>query len=82
LGYDENSVSFVKELKELDPKMVKFLDTWKNNGDALQDYLKEAATDYATMPSEDVMRHQLREEYPKASEKQLEILFRKEVIES
>jgi hypothetical protein len=81
LGYDENSVSFVKELKELDPKMVKFLDTWKNNGDALQDYLKEAATDYATMPSEDVMRHQLREEYPKASEKQLEILFRKEVIE-
>lgn len=81
LGYDDSSVSFVKELRELDPKMVKFLDTWKNNGDALQDYLKEAATDYAQMPSEDVMRHQLREEYPKASEKQLEILFRKEVIE-
>jgi len=81
LGYDESSVSFVKELKELDPRMVKFLDTWKNNGDALQDYLREAATDYATMPSEDVMRHQLREEYPKASEKQLDILFRKEVIE-
>lgn len=81
LGFNEDAVGLLSELKEVDPKMVKFLSTWKTNGDGIKDYLKEMTTDYSQMPSEDVMRHQLREEYPKATEKQLDVLFRKEIVE-
>lgn len=81
LGYGENQIGFLKEFKDLDPKMVAFLDTWKSGGD-LTNYLKELTTDYSKMPAEEVMRHQLRQEYPKASEKQLDILFKKEVIDA
>lgn len=81
LGFNEDAVSLLSELKEVDPKMAKFLNTWKTNGDGIKDYLKEMTTDYSQMPSEDVMRHQLREEYPKATDKQLDVLFRKEIVE-
>lgn len=81
LGFNEDAVSLLSELKEVDPKMVKFINTWKTNGDGIKDYLKEMSTDYSKMPSEDVMRHQLREEYPKATDKQLDVLFRKEIVE-
>lgn len=81
LGFNEDAVSLLSELKEVDPKMAKFLNTWKTNGDGIKDYLKEMTTDYSQMPSEDVMRRQLREEYPKATEKQLDVLFRKEIVE-
>jgi hypothetical protein len=67
-------------LKEVDPKMVGFLNTWKEKGN-VSDYLKELNTNYAEMPAEDVMRHQLRAEYPKASEAQLEVLYKKEIVE-
>jgi len=80
LGFDDKAVSFIKELKEVDPKMVNFLNTWKEKGD-VSDYLKELNTNYAEMPAEDVMRHQLRAEYPKASEAQLDILYKKEIVE-
>jgi len=33
LGFDDKAVSFIKELKEVDPKMVGFLNTWKEKGD-------------------------------------------------
>jgi len=81
LGFDEKAIDFVKELKEVDPKMAKFFSNWKSNGDSISEYLKEMSTDYSKMPSEEVMRHQLREEYPKATERQLEVLFRKEIVE-
>lgn len=80
LGFDDKVVSFIKELKEVDPKMVGFLNTWKEKGN-VSDYLKELNTNYAEMPAEDVMRHQLRAEYPKASEAQLEVLYKKEIVE-
>ncbi len=69
-------------LKELgfDDKMVAFLNHWKTNGN-VNEYLKELSTDYATMPAEDVMRHQLRREYPKANDRQLEVLYRNEIVE-
>jgi hypothetical protein len=79
LGYDEKKIGFIQELKDLDPKMVEFLNVWKTNGD-VTGYLKEMSTDYSKLPAEEVMRYQLREEYPKASEKQLEVLFQREVI--
>lgn len=81
LGYDEDSVHFMKELKDVDPKMVEILSRWKDDGDSVIDYLKELSVDYGDMPSEEVMRHQLREEYPKATERQLEVLYRKEIVE-
>ena len=80
LGFDDNLVGFLKEFKELDPKMVAFLNTWKTGGD-IQAYVKEMSTDYTKMPAEEVMRHKLRQEYPNASERQLDILYRKEVAE-
>lgn len=68
-------------LKELgfDEKVAGFLNHWKSGGD-IQEYLREMSTDYAKMPAEDVMKHQLRLEYPKASEKQIELLYEEEVV--
>jgi len=80
LGFDDEKVSFVNELKSLDPKMFGLLKTWQEKGD-VKEYLRELSTDYSKMPSEEVMRHQLRREYPKASDSQLEVLYRKEVAE-
>ena len=81
LGYDDDKIGFIQELKDLDPKMVNFLNLWKSNGD-VTGYLKELSTDYSKMPVEEVMRHQLRQEYPQATERQLELLFKKEVIDA
>lgn len=69
-------------LKELgfDDKVVGFLNYWKNGGD-LKEYFREASTDYQKMPAEDVMRHQLRVEYSKASDAQLEVLYQDRVLE-
>lgn len=80
LGFDEKAVSFIKDLKDVDPRMVNFLNTWKENGN-VNEYLNELSKDYSTMPPEEVMRHQLRLEYPKASEAQLDILYKKEIVE-
>lgn len=81
LGFDDYSVGFLKELKDVDPKMVQFFNMWKSDSENLKYYLEEITTDYEQMSSEDVMRHQLREEYPKATDRQLEVLFRKEIVE-
>lgn len=69
-------------LKELgyDERMVNFLEHWRNGGDP-NEYLKEAATDYATMDAAELMRHQLRLDYPKATEAQLEVLYDEEVLQ-
>lgn len=78
LGYDEKVVN---ELKELDPKMISFLNRWKS-GEDLVPFLRELTTDYSKLSAEDVMRHQLRQEYPKANQAQLEALFKREVIKA
>ena len=38
------------------------------------------STDYGKMPAEEVMRHQLRKEYPKASDKAFEVVYQEEVV--
>lgn len=81
LGFDDNLVNFIKDSKELDPKMVAFLDSWKKGEDVTK-YLREMTTDYSKMSAEDVMRHQLRQDYPKASEAALNALYKKEVVEA
>ena len=80
LGFDEKAISFIKDLKDIDPKMVGFLNTWKEKGNVTE-YLSELSKDYTQMPAEDVMRHQLRVDYPKASEAQLDVLYKKEIVE-
>jgi len=80
LGFNEQVIDFIKDVKELDPKMVAFFNTWKTNGD-VTGYLREMTTDYSKMSAEQVMRHQIRLDYPKANERQLEALYRKEVVE-
>lgn len=81
LGYDEKAVGFLKEFKGLDPKMQAFLNVWKSGGD-IKEYLQELTTDYSKMSAEDVMRHQLRREYPKASQQQLDALYKREVVKA
>jgi hypothetical protein len=80
LGYDESAIGFLKELKDVDPKMLAFFNTWKTNGD-VTGYLKELTTDYSKMSAEEVMRHQLRLEYPTANDRTLDVLFKKEILE-
>jgi hypothetical protein len=63
-----------------DEKMVNFLEYWKSGGD-VQQYLKELTTDYNEMPAEELMKHQLRREYPNANDRQLELLYKREVVD-
>jgi len=79
LGIDDKVVDFISDLKELDPKMVAFLNTWKTGGD-VTGYLREMTTDYNKLSAEEMMRHHIRQSYPKADERQLEILYRTKVV--
>jgi hypothetical protein len=80
LGLDASVVSLSKELKE-NQQMMAFFQHWKSNGD-VQSYLKELSTDYTKMPAEEVMRHQLKQEYPKATPQQIEALYKREVVKA
>lgn len=64
----------------IDEQMANFLEFWKSGGDVKQ-YLQELSTDYEKMPAEELMRHQLRREYPTASERQIELLYKREIVE-
>ncbi len=79
LGFDDNKVALVSELKDIDPQMVGIIQAYKDG--TLGDYVKELSTDYSKMTAEEVMRHQLRQEYPKATPKQIEALYKAEVVE-
>lgn len=81
MGYSDKLVELVNELKEVDPKVFGFLSTWKSGGD-LSKYVSEWTTDYSKMSAEEVMRHQLRQEYPKATPQQLEVLYNREVTKA
>jgi len=81
LGYDEKAVGFLKKFNDLDPKMQAFLNVWESGGD-IKEYLQELTTDYSKMSAEDVMRHQLRREYPKASQTQLDALYNREIVKA
>jgi hypothetical protein len=83
LGFDEKVIGLAKELNGFEKAdfFTNLVNHWKTKGD-LTSYLKELTTDYAKMPAEEVMRHQLRREYPKASDKQLEVLFNTKIIQA
>jgi hypothetical protein len=79
LGFDDEKAQFVSELKDADPKLVAIMQAYKNGN--LGDYVRELATDYQKMSAEDLMRHQLRLEYPKASAAAFEALYEAEVTD-
>jgi hypothetical protein len=82
LGFDEKTVNFLKGKKGIEEKMLNFFSHWEaNNGDVSR-YMQELNTDYSKMPSTEVMRHQLRREYPKATEKQIDALYKKQVLDN
>lgn len=80
LGFDDSIVAFVKGMKGVDPKMVSFLNHWQQNNGDVTPYLKALTTDYTKMSDEDVMKHQLQQDYPKASQAQLDILFETKIV--
>lgn len=79
LGFNERQAKFISELKDVDEKVLNLLDSYKK-GEYLE-YLKLSSVDFEKMPAEELMRHQLRKDYPKASEAQLEALYEREIIE-
>ncbi len=81
LGVDDSKLSFIKEVGELPAEMLRLIETWKNKGDVTS-YVREWTTDYSKMSSEDVMRNQLRNDYPEASDRAIEALFKKKVVET
>jgi len=78
LGYEQQVTDFLGELKEVDPKVVGILKAYKDGN--LTEYVTELTTDYSKLSAEEVMRHQLRKDYPKASERHLDVLFNREVV--
>lgn len=80
LGYDEKVVGISKTLSE-SPQMVALFEQWISKGD-LTPYLKAVATDYSKMDSEQLMRHQLLDEYPNADEATLNALYQRRVVKA
>lgn len=80
LGLNDKTISLLDEVNGLDDKTIGLLLSHKEG--KVADYLRELSTDYNKMTSEEVMRHQLRLDYPKANQKQLDALFNKEVVDA
>ena len=76
---NEDAAAFASQMKNVDPKMIAFFQKWQS-GEDLIPYLKELTTDYSKMAAEDIMRSHLRTEYPKATEAQIEALFKRQVV--
>jgi hypothetical protein len=80
LGYDDKAVKLLSKLKQFDPKVMGLVDAYTEGKHV--DYLKELTTDYSKMSAEEVMRHQLQQEYQGASKQQLDALFKHEVTKA
>ncbi|HEV3223851.1 MAG TPA: hypothetical protein VGZ90_13275 [Puia sp.] len=65
----------------LDEKMAGLIQKWKSGGDVTA-YLKEAATDYSKMTGEQLMRHQLKSDYPELSDEDFEELYESKVTDT
>lgn len=80
LGYGEQLADFFSETKDLDPKVINLLKHWKTSDGDMRPYLEALTTDFQKMPPEEVMRHQLREQYPELDAKQLDRLYNIKVV--
>lgn len=78
LGFDDKVVNLAKRITE-NPKMAALFNHWETKGNVIE-YMKAATTDFEKMPAEEVMRHQLRKEYPTAKPEAIEALYKREII--
>lgn len=81
LGYGESLAKFLNGRKDLDPKVLGFIDHWEKNNGVDSKYLAALSTDYSKMPPEEVMRHHLKEQYPELDGKQLDRLYKLKVTD-
>ena len=83
LGYDDKTVQFFNKLGKFEKRDFFFnlLNEWENKGD-LKSYLSELTTDYSKMTPEEVMRHQLSEDYSTNDQKTLDALFKNKIIKA
>jgi hypothetical protein len=61
-----------------DDKLKGFVNTWKAGGD-INGYVRAASIDYSKMPPEEVMRHQLRAEFPELSDEDFQLVYESRV---
>jgi hypothetical protein len=61
-----------------DDKLKGFVNKWKS-GEDVTPYVRAASVDYSKMPAEDVMRHQLRAEFPELSEEDFQLVYESRV---
>lgn len=80
LGFDDNMVKLALGRKTIDPKMVSLIDTYETKGD-VKEYLEALTTDYTKMSDAEVMKRQLQRDYPEFSKEELDVLYRKKVVE-
>lgn len=81
LGYGEKLVDFLKENKDIDPKMLGLVDHWRKNEGNVDPYLRALSTDFSKMSPEDVMKHQLQIQNLDLDAKQLDRLFKLKVTD-
>lgn len=81
LGYGEKLVDFLRENKDIDPKMLGFVDHWRKNDGKVDPYLKALSTDFSKMAPEDVMKYQLQAQNPELDAKQLDRLYKLKVVD-
>lgn len=81
LGYGEKLVEFLRENKDLDPKMLGFVNHWRTNEGNVKDYLRALDTDFGKMGAEDVMKYQLQTDNPELTPAQLDRLYKLKVTD-
>jgi hypothetical protein len=85
----ETKVDWREEAKKADPselmallgfddKLKGFVNKWKA-GEDVTPYVRAASIDYSKMPPEEVMRHQLRAEFPELSEEDFQLVYESRV---
>lgn len=80
LGLDEQVANFALTAKSLDPKILAFVNHWQGKGN-IKEYLEALTVDYTAMSPEDLMRHQLRMDYPEFSPEDFEELYNDRVTD-
>lgn len=80
LGLDDKAVKLAQRLAKADPKMAAFFDTWESKGD-VKSYLEALSVDYSKMSPEDVIRQNLKSEFPDISKEDFADLYAVKVID-
>lgn len=82
LGFDDQVLKLAQKFKGVDSKVLGIIDHWQNKGN-VKDYFEALSIDYSKMSPEDVMRRQLRIDYPpeEMSPEDFEVLYNDRVTD-